>query len=81
MDIGIGGFRQGNIGLNIAMRRFKPKIFAGFLCFFQRKWGTKEKRDEEGWINDQGFSHRTMFAGNRDIIYCFQDRGRTRRRL
>ena len=78
MDFGIGVFNQGNIGVDVAMRRFQREISPGLLCLSQSKWGTKEKRDEEGWINDQGFLHRIMCAVNRDIICCPHD-GRRRR--
>ena len=73
MDFGRDVFSQGYIGANVSMGRFKFEIITGLLCLSRSKWGTKEKRDEEGWINDQGFSQRTMCAGNRDIVCCLHD--------
>ena len=78
MDFGIGVYSQGNIGVDMTMCRFQSEIFTGFFCLSQGKLGTKEKRDEEGWINDQGFPHRTMCAGNRNIVCCFHDGRSTR---
>ena len=81
MDFGVGVFNQGYIGVNVAMRGFKPEVIAGLLCLSRSKWRTKERRDEEGWINDQGFLHGVMCAGDGEIVYCPHDGRNTRRRL
>lgn len=73
MDFGVGVFNQGYIDVNVTMRSFKPKILTGLLCLSPSKWRPKERRDEERWINDQGFPHRTMCASNCDIVCCPHD--------